>query len=144
MRLSPSFTLDEFLRSDMAQRHGITEQFDPPPQVIENLQRLVDFVLQPLRDALDSPIRITSGYRCARLNELVKGKPTSQHLIGQAADCEFFVEGEEKNLVLYEKVKLIQLDFDQMIKEFGTEHSPAWIHLSYKQKGNRRQELTIL
>lgn len=46
---------------------------------------LVD-ALQLLRDALDKPISITSGVRCASHNARVRGKPRSYHLIGKAAD----------------------------------------------------------
>jgi zinc D-Ala-D-Ala carboxypeptidase len=88
-RLSPSFTLRELLASDTAERDPAlrAQQYDPPPDVVENLRYLATTALQPVRDLLGHPIRISSGYRCPAVNRLVKGSATSQHVLGQAADC---------------------------------------------------------
>jgi hypothetical protein len=86
--LSKNFTLEEFLRSDTAERDERLkqEQENPPPEVIESLRYLVDAALQPIRSDLGFPIRITSGYRCPTVNKLVGGSGTSQHCKGEAAD----------------------------------------------------------
>lgn len=90
MRLSANFHLGEFLRSATAERHDEIreEQFSPPENVIENLSYLCKTVLQPVRDKLGVPMKITSGYRCPSLNKLVKGSSSSQHMFGQAADVQ--------------------------------------------------------
>jgi len=87
-RLSDSFTLDEFLRSDTAARHPETkaQQYDPPAEVRFNLNRLVAMTLQPIRSALGCPISVLSGYRSPEVNRLVGGVPSSQHVKGEAAD----------------------------------------------------------
>jgi len=89
MSLSENFTLGELLRSDTAERHEKLkqEQYNPPPEIVENLQYLARTALQPIRSLLGSPLRISSGYRCPGINELVGGSATSQHCLGEAADC---------------------------------------------------------
>ena len=119
MRLTPNFTLDEFLISQTAERHGI--DLTPPPHVIENLKRLCEGCLQPLRAAVKRPIFISSGYRSPDLNSLIGGSKTSAHMQGNAAD--FRVSG----ISPYDTCKLIVemgLPYDQVIHEFG-----RWVHL---------------
>lgn len=88
MRLSKNFTLAELLRSDIALRDGIHEQYTPSKEVLKNLQKLVEKTLQPLRTAYGRPLTVNSGYRCERLNSHpeVKGANNSDHLRGMAAD----------------------------------------------------------
>lgn len=90
MPLSNHFTLGEFLRSETAERDYELKkvQENPPEEVIDNLKYLVETALQPIREAFDYPIKISSGYRCQLLNKLVGGSATSQHCLGEAADCQ--------------------------------------------------------
>lgn len=143
MQLSKNFSLPEMLRSQLAGRHGITEQFAPPAKVVEALKALCEKVLQPLRDSLGKPITVSSGYRCARLNALVGGAPSSDHVKGRAADLNFYDKGREDNLRLATEVMKLNLPFKQMILEGGTLDNPRWIHISYDtdKKKNRRELL---
>ena len=84
MQLSSHFELNELIVSELAARRGIAN--DPTPEVIDNLRRLCQSVLEPLRVKLGRPVVITSGYRCAALNSAVGGSPTSHHVLGRAAD----------------------------------------------------------
>ena len=135
MILSKNFTLNEFTKSVSAIRNGIDNE--PTKEHIRNIQLLVKFVLQPLREALGSPIRITSGYRSEALNKLIKGSKRSQHCKGQASDIQFKVDGVMDNKVIWDKVIELGLPFDQMINEF--EYS--WIHISYNEEHNRKSLL---
>jgi zinc D-Ala-D-Ala carboxypeptidase len=123
-RLSDNFSLHELLASQVATRFGYTEQFNPSPQVIYNLKLLCVHVLQPLRNSLEYPLRVTSGYRCPRLNEQIGGSRNSQHLQGKAADIMDVYNG---NSFLLQTIVQMGLPFDQVIDEFGM----AWIHVSY-------------
>jgi zinc D-Ala-D-Ala carboxypeptidase len=137
MNLSKNFTLEEMIASDKAWVRDITEQWNPPREVINNLETLCINLLQPLRDALGA-IHVSSGWRCQRLNQSVGGVPDSQHLTGEAVDAEFY--GPGGNQAIIDKVKELNLPFDQMIDEKNL----AWVHLSYsKRAGNRRQVLKI-
>jgi len=135
MILSKNFSLNEFTKSVSAIRNGIDNS--PTPEHIRSIQLLVKYVLQPLREALGSPIRITSGYRSEALNKLIKGSKRSQHCKGQAADIQFKVDGVMNNKIIWNKIIELGLPFDQMINEF--EYS--WIHISYNEEHNRKSLL---
>ena len=83
--LTKHFKLREFTESATAVRHRIVNE--PGPEAIENLRRLCEGCLEPLREALKLPVVITSGYRCKTLNNLIAhSSERSQHMLGQAAD----------------------------------------------------------
>lgn len=139
--LSTNFTLEELLSSQEAVRRNIREQFTPDAQIKANLKRLCTELLQPIRDISGPSIRISSGYRCERLNTAIGGSKTSDHMKGNAADCSYYVNGVEKNLRLAEIVMESGLPFKQMILEGGTMKNPRWIHLSFDPADNRKQIL---
>ena len=135
MILSKNFTLNEFTKSVSAIRNGIDNS--PNAEHIRNIQLLVKYILQPLREGLNKPIRITSGYRSESLNKLIKGSKKSQHCKGQAADIQFKVDGVMNNKMIWDKVIELGLPFDQMINEFNY----SWIHISYNHEYNRKSLL---
>ena len=157
MNLTKNFTLKEMLKSQVALRWGFHEQFTPPEDVIENLRKLCTNVLQPIRDEIGSPITVTSGYRCPRVNAAVNGRydvinkdgstkvvQTSQHVKGEAADIELWVGGKEHNDRLVEVLRNMAKDgfqFDQLIKEYGGIDNPEWVHISYRENRLRNQVL---
>lgn len=118
MKLSNNFTLEEFLVSQTAARHSI--DMTPPDFVIDNLQRLVDDCLQPLRHQT-GPIFISSGFRPPDLNKKIGGSRTSAHMYGNA--CDFKVMGQTPFETCTTIINL-GLPFDQLIQEFG-----RWVHI---------------
>lgn len=123
------FTLKEFVKSDTARRLGIDNT--PSPQVEERLRQLVDYVLDPLREAYGRPIYVNSGYRCPALNRAVGGVAHSRHLTGEAADI---TGGNcQENRRLYELLRQLQLPVDQVINEHGF----TWLHVSYGPRHRR-------
>jgi len=146
MKLSDNFTLSELTKSGTAKRFDYSEQFTPPESVIESLTLLCKEVLQPIRDSLEKPITVSSGYRCPRLNSKIGGSSTSQHQKGEAADINLNIKGIEKNAVLLDEILMLWYDgkiqFDQLIIEFPDENDvPEWIHISYNPKRNRNEIL---
>ena len=99
------------------------------------LAALVEKVLDPLREALGEPIRITSGYRSPELNRLVGGVPTSQHLKGEAADCTAEAGPERLLDLLY----LHKIPFDQAI----VYKKRNFLHISYRADGKNRGQVII-
>jgi len=121
-RLSPNFTLQEFLRSQEAIRTGL--QIEPTPEAIENLARLCTDVLEPIR-AVVGPISISSGYRPKWLNDRVGGSKTSQHLTGCAADIHVSDKTPWELACAIRSMKLAALN--QCILEFPPS---GWVHVS--------------
>jgi len=136
MRLSKNFVLSEITRSNTAKRLGIDNE--PTKKDLENLQRIVTNLLQPLRDHL-GPIRISSGYRSKELNRAIGGSrnPVSQHCKGEAVDIQFWKKGQMCNKEVYDWIIDNAVEFDQMINEFDF----SWIHISLKKSKNRREVL---
>lgn len=139
MKLSQNFSLEELIEAGSARRLGLQDQFNPSPEIVNNLKLLVTHVLQPLRDAVAHPITVTSGYRSPKVNKAVGGSKKSQHLEGKAGDIQLWVNGVNRNQLLYDTVLKLKLPFCQMIDEFGEENAPAWIHISYDAKNNKKE-----
>lgn len=134
MRLSKNFVLSEITRSNTATRLGISNE--PTKDHLDNMQRIISNLIQPMRDSI-GPIRISSGYRSKELNRAIGGSNKSQHCKGEALDLQFWAVGKMNNKVIYDWILKSGLEFDQMINEFDF----AWIHISLKEKGNRKQVL---
>ena len=130
------FILAEFLYSDAANKHQVTNIpcDEELLAVLNNINALVDNVLDPLRAMIARPIIITSGYRCQRVNELVGGSKTSQHLLGKAAD--FHVQGytPQQMGMIYRTIQMYY-DFDQLIFY----PSKNIIHVSWNGDKNRQE-----
>jgi hypothetical protein len=132
IQFTKNFSLHELLLT--SHRKFDEEQYNPPSEVIENLRALCVNILQPLREAIGSPVNLNSGYRCPSLNRSIGGAKNSQHMTGHAADIIDLNNGNEK---LFKKIKELNLPFDQVIDEFGF----RWVHVSYDPARNRRQIL---
>ena len=138
MNITEHFSMKELTHSQTAIKNGIPN-IPKDPQVVANLTLLCEKVLEPLREGMKCPIRISSGYRSPELNKLIGGAKASQHNIGEAVDIDL----DEKNAELFSYI-VNNLDFDQIIWEFGDDKNPDWVHVSYKAAGNRKQLLKEL
>lgn len=130
------FTINELTKSSTAGRLHINNT--PSQEVKDNLNKLIDNVLDPLRELYGKPIIVNSGYRCPKLNKAVGGARNSQHLIGQASDIRTVTNTKESNKQLFDIIRNSKLPFDQLINEYDFN----WVHVSYGPR-NRRQVLTI-
>jgi len=141
IKLSKNFTLAEMVKSSTADRLGI-DNWPTSDVVIVNLELITQEILQPVRDYYGIPFVPNSGYRCLKLNKILKSSNRSQHVKGQAVDFE--VPGVS-NKELAEWVR-DNLDFDQLIFEFVYKNIPksGWVHCSYVSPDvNRNQVITI-
>ena len=138
MKLTDQFDLSVLTHSDTAARLRIDNTPDDAAKA--NLRLLYDNVLLPLVKALPGELNITNAFRCNKLNATVKGKPTSQHVKGMAADVEYREHGMENNRKIVEAIKANGIEFDQCIEENGP---TGWIHVSYNQGKNRNQFLKM-
>jgi len=108
----------------------------PNEVAVQNMKKLAKNVFEPLREWANEPIRVNSFYRSIDLNDAIKGSRTSQHTKGQAIDIDAM--GEKTNADLFHYIK-DELDFDQLIWEFGDDENPDWIHVSYVGPGGNRK-----
>lgn len=127
------FTISELAHSDTAQMLGIDNT--PDKETTDKLHLLITECLNPIREACGFPITVTSGFRCARLNAKVGGKPTSQHLKGEAADL--VGKSDAQTRKIFETAKTLGR-FDQLLYERNSA-GRIWVHISYKKSGNRKQ-----
>lgn len=127
--ISKNFSYKEFEKSATAERLHITNVITSA-LIRDNIKALVEHILQPLRDEWGEALTINSGYRCLKLNEAIGGVPTSQHVMGQAADVAC-----SKPLKLARLAVKLKLDFDQMILY------PNFVHFSYKSDGRNRGQI---
>lgn len=132
MKLTENFSLHEMTYSVTAVKRGLSN--NPTPEHLENLKTLCEKVLEPVRKLMDCPIKITSGYRSGQLNAYIGGAASSQHMFGQAVDIDL----GEKNAELYNAI-VSNLEFDQIIWEFGSDNNPEWVHVSYAEGKNRKK-----
>lgn len=109
------------------------------PNVITNLRKVAEHILEPVRRHFERSVIIHSAYRSPAVNKAVGGSNNSQHSRGEAVD--FRVQGH----TVHEVAMWIKdhLTFDQLILEHFLPNSPqsGWVHCSYSHN-NRGSVLT--
>ena len=136
MNLSKSFTLNELVKSQTAEREGINN--NPSQAQMESLTNLCENILQPVRDHFGKPVTVSSGFRSGELCLKIGSSLKSQHTAGQAADFEIFGISNQDVAHWIDK----NLNYDQMILEFWNpeDKNSGWVHCSYKSTEENRKE----
>jgi hypothetical protein len=137
--ISKHITYNEATKSYMALKYNILNV--PNEQQLINMILLAEAIFEPLREFVGRPIAVTSFFRSKALNSKLKGSRTSQHMAnnGAAMDLDADIYGYITNKDIFDYIR-DNLDFDQLISEHPDENgNPAWVHVSYKEKGNRKQ-----
>ena len=143
-KLSEHFTLGEMTKTSYKTKDGNI----PSHVAIENLKRLCSW-LEMLRSEWnkrygegDEPIIINSAYRSWEVNKRAGGSPTSNHLVGCAADikCLGIEQALRYAVILLDISDNAREDFDELL----IERSPRgnyWIHFAVRPptRGNRRK-----
>lgn len=141
MQLTEHFSLSELTYSNIAKQKGLKNE--PTQDHIENLKLLCEYILEPIREKIGCPLVISSGYRSDKLNSLVGGSKTSQHLLGQAADIQIFdkkLNNRDLFEIILSMVKNNEIQAGQVIWEFG-ETEPNWVHVSLPTSRHRNEIL---
>ena len=112
-QLSKNFKKSEFKCKDGS---------EVPDELMDNLKDLVEN-LQIIRDTIDKPIRIISGYRSPKYNRRIDGARRSQHMKAKAADI--VVRGMSPVEVHREVLKLIK---EGKIKKGGVGLYKHFVH----------------
>ena len=137
MSLTKNFSLIELTKSQTATRKGIDNT--PSTEHQENLKRLCETILQPIRDHFGHVVSVSSGYRSPELCVAIGSSTKSQHARGEAADFEIFGVSNKELADYIDQ----NLTYDQLILEYWKESDPnsGWVHCSFTLNGNRRQYL---
>ena len=125
--ISKHISYKEGVYSNTATRLGIENT--PDDDQLNNMVKVAEEVFEPLRVYVGGPIKVNSFFRCLELNTAIGGSRTSQHMKGQAIDLDDTF-GHATNAQMYNFIK-DNLDFDQIIWEFGDDDNPNWVHVSY-------------
>ncbi len=133
-KVSKHISFKEATHSNYATKYGIKNK--PTDDILENMKLVAEKVFEPLREWVEHPIKVNSFFRSLELNSAIGGSQVSSHLTGNAIDITSM--GGKTNLEMFHYIK-DNLDFDQLIWEFGSE--PKWLHVSYKSENNRKQVL---
>ena len=135
-KISKNISYKESIHSQTAKRKGIENT--PNEEQLASMFTIAEMIFQPLRAWVGGPIKINSFFRSPELNSAIGGSKSSQHCKGQAMDLDD-VYGHKTNAEMYMYIKE-NLDFDQLIWEFGDDKNPNWIHVSYvdAQKNRNR------
>jgi len=133
-RLTKHVSFKEGVHSITALRLGLKN--DPSDDHLQSMILLSEKIFEPLRMHVGGPIKINSFYRGPELNKAIGGSAKSQHCKGQAMDIDD-TYGNASNKEMFNWIKA-NLDYDQMIWEFGTDENPDWVHVSYVDPGSNR------
>jgi len=140
MKISEHLTLKEVTKSNTASRHGIDNT--PTKIHLNSLTLVANQIFEPLRNHFGVPIGISSGYRSKELNAAVRGSKTSQHCKGEALDIDADMFGKITNSEIFHYVK-DNLEFTQLIWEYGTDDEPNWVHVGYDPNNLKKQILKV-
>tara|TARA_B100001564_G_C20276319_1_gene505970 strand:- start:41 stop:502 length:462 start_codon:yes stop_codon:yes gene_type:complete len=133
-KISKHISYREGVYSNTADRKGIENI--PNDEQLANMKVIAEKVFEPLRKFVGGPIKINSFFRSVKLNRAIGGSAKSQHCKGQAIDIDDTF-GTAINAVMYRWIKE-NLNFDQMIWEFGDDKNPNWVHVSYVSEDKNR------
>ena len=135
--ISKHISYAEATVSQTATRKGISNV--PNNEQLDNMKLVAEKCFEPVREHF-GPIRLSSFFRCEKLNKAVGGAKNSQHKDGEAIDMQG--TGEVTNAMIFEFIKN-NLQFDQLIWEYGNKVNPAWVHVSFSKTKNRKQIITV-
>lgn len=135
--ISKHISEKEATKSVTALRLGIDNT--PDGDTLNNMKLVAEKIFEPLRDWVGGAIKINSFYRSTALNEAIGGSTRSQHCQGRAIDIDD-IYGHKTNKEMFEFIR-DNLDFDQLIYEFGNEENPDWVHVSYVSEEKNRNRI---
>jgi hypothetical protein len=135
-KISNNISYNEAVYSHSAKKRGIKNI--PNDIQLSNMKLIATKIFEPLREWVGEPIKISSFFRSKALNKAIGGSNTSQHILGLAIDLDDTYSFKTNKEMFYWIKE--NLNFDQLIWEFGDNENPDWIHVSYvSKKANRNR-----
>lgn len=139
--ISKHITYKEATVSQTSVRYGIKN--DPNEKQLAAMRLVAEKCFEPMREHFGVPIRVNSFFRCEELNRKIGGAKNSQHMQGEAIDLDAIPGTGITNADLFNWLK-DNVEFDQLLWEYGDDNQPDWVHVSYNSDGkNRKQVLRI-
>ena len=138
-KISEHVSYKEGVRSRTADRMGLDNT--PNSDQLKCMHEIATYLFEPLREFVGGPIKINSFFRGEPVNTAIGGSKNSQHMKGQAMDIDDTF-GYKTNAEMYHYIK-DELDFDQLIWEFGDDENPNWVHVSYVTHRPNRKKCTV-
>ena len=139
IRFSKHVSWKEGTYSRTGERLGLDNT--PNEKQIECMKDISENLFEPLREWVGGPIKINSFFRGRKVNTAIGGSTRTQHMKGQAIDIDDTF-GHKTNAEMYHYIK-DNLDFDQLIWEFGDDENPNWLHISWVSHRPNRKKLTV-
>jgi uncharacterized protein YcbK (DUF882 family) len=139
MNISKNITYYEATKSQTALRNGIENI--PSGEDMERMKRVAELCFEPIRAWHGKPLAVSSFFRSYDLNEEIGGSETSDHIKGCAIDIDADVFNNGVTNAEIFQWALENLEFDQLIWEFGNDKNPAWVHISYRTKETNRNQV---
>lgn len=136
-KISKHISFKEGIKSNTATRLGINNT--PDDYQVSNMVNIAVNLFEPLRKFVGGPIKINSFFRCEDLNRAIGGSSRSQHCEGRAIDLDDTF-GHKTNAEMFHYIK-DNLDFDQLIWEFGDDNNPDWVHVSFISFDENRKRI---
>jgi len=137
--ISKHISYHEGTYSQTGLRRGLDNT--PNDEQLKCMKEVAENLFEPLREWVGGGIKINSFFRGEPVNTAIGGSTRSQHMKGQAIDIDDTF-GHKTNAEMYHYVK-DNLDFDQLIWEFGDDENPNWVHISWVSHRPNRKKLTI-
>ena len=134
MKISKHISWKEATYSRTGERQGLDNT--PNEEQINCMKEVAENLFEPLREWVGGPIKINSFFRGEPVNTAIGGSTRSKHMKGQAIDIDDTF-GHKTNAEMFRYIRE-NLDFDQMIWEFGDNENPNWVHISYVSKAENR------
>lgn len=132
--ISKHISYKEATKSLTAIRLGLENK--PNEYELSNMIGVAENIFEPLREWVNDPIKVNSFFRSVELNKAIGGSSRSQHCQGRAIDIDD-TYGHKTNAEMFNWIKE-NLNFDQMIWEFGDDENPDWVHISWVSKDQNR------
>lgn len=133
-KISQNISFKEATKSNTALRLNLNN--NPDAYQITNMVGVAENVFEPLREYVGGAIKINSMFRSEELNTAIGGSSRSQHIEGRAMDLDDTFS-HKSNAEMFHYIK-DNLNFDQLIWEFGDDNNPNWIHVSYISEEENR------
>ena len=138
-KISDHISYKEGVHSNTALRLNLDN--NPNAEQLKCMHSIAEYLFEPLREWVGGPIKINSFFRGEPVNTAIGGSTRSQHMKGQALDLDDTF-GHKTNAEMFHYIK-DNLNFDQLIWEFGDDNNPNWIHVSYVTHRENRKKLTL-